>query len=117
MSQQSRLSRPNEPTVAWFANGVSDADLEHMNIPLRDAGLPFLERRAFDAVATRERQTRLWEMLTEMEAGDFGAFAAQNHSVTFNVEGPELEKEREFGLIERFNRLLNAMVQCSSLVM
>ncbi|WP_172971470.1 hypothetical protein [Palleronia sp. THAF1] len=77
--------------VVWFADDVSDADLEHVNVPLRDAGLSFAERRDIDTVAAREKQTRLRELLTEIEAGDFGAFAAQNHTVSFNVEGSELE--------------------------
>ncbi|QFU09510.1 hypothetical protein PARPLA_01307 [Rhodobacteraceae bacterium THAF1] len=95
------LSRVNAPysdgrlstrlNVVWFADDVSDADLEHVNVPLRDAGLSFAERRDIDTVAAREKQTRLRELLTEIEAGDFGAFAAQNHTVSFNVEGSELE--------------------------
>ena len=95
------LSRVNAPylddrlssrhTVVWFADGISDADLEHVNVPLRDARLSFAERRTIDTVAAREKQVRLGEMLAEIEAGNFGTFASQNHTISYDVEGEGLE--------------------------
>lgn len=81
-------------TLVWFADGMSDADLEHMNIPLRNARLSFAERRNIDTLAAREKQARLQELLGEIEAGNFGKFAAQNHGVYFNVEGSKYEVGR-----------------------
>ncbi len=95
------LSRVNAPypdsrlssrhTVVWFADVISDADLEHVNIPLRDARLSLAERRNIDTVAAREKQARLGELLAEIEAGNFGAFAGENHTVSYNVQGEDLE--------------------------
>lgn len=38
-----------------------------------------------------EKKLRIEELLAEIEAGNFGAFAGQNHSVSYNVEGEGLE--------------------------
>lgn len=79
-------------TIVWFASDMTDADLDPVNTPLRDARLTFDERRNMDLTTAREKQTRLTDLLARIDAGRFGTFAAQNHTVTYVVEGvtPEI---------------------------
>lgn len=77
-------------TVAWFATDVTDTDIAPVNAPLQDARLSLAERRNTGLATALEKQVRLEDLLALIDAGAFGAFAAQNQTVTYVVEGDDL---------------------------
>lgn len=85
----SHLSKRHNLT--WFADLASKPNLEALQSTLRKAHPSLKERRDSSMVSAKEKRARLKELLAKIQAGNFGLFAAQNHTTSYRFVGSERE--------------------------